>query len=320
MLLGNGFLPMFSTGASKQTWDFSTGMPSGASILRSGGNATYFDAAGIMQIAGGSDTARRNYNPATLAFEGLYVEPAATNLITYSEQINDASWSKTAATVTANSAGAPTGATTADTLTATAGSSSGHTAYKTIGSGPTSLAASCHLKQGAARYCSLLAQGSASNYWIAVTVDLQSGTVTQTGQSNGTITSSVIVPCGDGWYRVQLVGTLGQALNFCTVQPVNSGTPTYGNYGQVTWTAAGTESIYVWGAQLQSGALSSYIPTVATTATRNAESLVLTGVGATTLRATFDDDSTQDIGVTPGTVTILASALNRSLVRKVEEI
>ena len=67
--------------AAKQVWDFAAGMPSGASILRSGGNATYFDVAGVLQVASGSDTARRNYNPATLAFEGLYIEAAATNLL-----------------------------------------------------------------------------------------------------------------------------------------------------------------------------------------------------------------------------------------------
>ena len=76
----------------------------------------------------------------------------------------------------------------------------------------------------------------------------------------------------------------------------------------------------MWGAQLESGVATSYIPTTSTAVTRNAESLVLQSVGASSLRVTFDDNSTQDISVTPGTVTLTAAALNRSLVRKVEEL
>jgi hypothetical protein len=56
--------------------------------------------------------------------EGLLIEEARTNLITYSEQFDNADWTKNGdASVTANTHVAPDGTTTADTVTGTAGGS-----------------------------------------------------------------------------------------------------------------------------------------------------------------------------------------------------
>jgi hypothetical protein len=59
---------------------------------------------------------RFDYDPVTLAARGLLIEESRTNLLTYSEQFDNAAWTKTNATVTANAAVAPDGATTADLL------------------------------------------------------------------------------------------------------------------------------------------------------------------------------------------------------------
>ena len=48
------------------------------------------------------------------------MEPAATNRCDYSEALDNAAWAKSNCTITANSIASPAGATTADTLTATA--------------------------------------------------------------------------------------------------------------------------------------------------------------------------------------------------------
>ena len=56
----------------------------------------------------------------TLWQQGYLCEPQITNRLLYSEDFSNAAWAKTNVTVTANSTAAPDGATTADTLTATA--------------------------------------------------------------------------------------------------------------------------------------------------------------------------------------------------------
>ena len=54
----------------------------------------------------------------------LLMEPAATNRCDYSEAFDNAAWTKSNCTITANSIASPAGATTADTLTATAANAS----------------------------------------------------------------------------------------------------------------------------------------------------------------------------------------------------
>lgn len=308
MLLGSGFLPMFAGGggAGKQVWDFAAGMPAGASILRSGGNATYFDATGVMQVVSGSDTARRNYNPSTLAFAGLYVERAATNRFSYSDQLDNAAWLKVRGTVTGNVTTAPTSTAVADQFTSNSGSTLWPALYQAI---PVSIgqqySLSCYTKAATRTYIVLRENsGADKRTWF----NLASGSV---GTSDGGTTS--IEPVNIGFYRVTLTYTAASSITvnqtFYTAATDNSSTvPDNSGY------------LYIFGVQFETGAQTSYIPTTSVAVTRNAESLVLQSVAASSLRVTFDDNSTQDIGVTPGTVTIAAAALNRSLVRKVEEL
>lgn len=75
---------------------------------------TYFDLAGVMQTAA-INAVRVSYTMGspTTPPQAL-IEPAATNLLTYSDQFDNAAWTKTLVTVTANYAVAPDGTATAD--------------------------------------------------------------------------------------------------------------------------------------------------------------------------------------------------------------
>ena len=63
-----------------------------------------------------TSTPRFDYDPTTLACRGLLIEEQRTNLLTYSEQFDNAAWGKTNIAVTANTAVAPNETHTADTL------------------------------------------------------------------------------------------------------------------------------------------------------------------------------------------------------------
>lgn len=78
-------------------------------------NATYIDAAGIMQTAT-ANTHRMDYDPYQLTLNGLLCEDTITNSILYSSDITNASYSKLNCTATANTITNPMGGTTMDLI------------------------------------------------------------------------------------------------------------------------------------------------------------------------------------------------------------
>ena len=297
----------------KRVWDFSSGsLISGTSIQRVGGNATYFDVNGVMRITSVDDTARFNYNPTTLALEGLYVERSATNLLVYSEQFDNVVWTKSTATITANTLTTPDGNSFGDRYTRNA-TGECRVRQTTTQTNSTVYTLSCVAQPGTSNFLrlrniALLTTGITDTAWFNVSTGV-------VGTVGGNIAAAAITSFGGGWYRCAMRGATLASIGGLNLVDVASAT----SNGEVSGGTNG-ETLGIWGVQLEIGTPTSYIPTTTTTVTRNAESLVLQNVTASTLRITFDDNSTQNISVTPGTVTIAASSLNRSLVRKVEEI
>jgi hypothetical protein len=179
------------------------------------------------------------------------------NLLTYSEQFDDAAWNKGNSTVTANTSVAPDGTTTADTFTSTAGSAQ-H--YLQPGAGASvdainvNYTGSISFKSGTHNFVTITYSGGSSDSWSAVTVDLSTGLITKTGNgATGTLVSSSISSQGNGWHKITLTASYSPGASgiYLWVSSNSSGTPTYGGYGMETWTAAGTETILVWGADLR---------------------------------------------------------------------
>jgi hypothetical protein len=248
--------------------------------------ATYTASTGFITLATNNQP-RFDYDPITLVCKGLLIEESRTNLITYSAEFNNAAWVKSNLTVTANSTTSPDGAATADTLTVSAGSSVKFiriSSFPAIAAG-TDISGSVYLKAGTSNFFSISITNTANNNTFAVaTVDLSTGTVTKTGiGSNGVsvIKSSSCISVGNGWFRVNLTATYPFGSNAVLwVYANSSATPTYDvtSFGGETWNAAGTETCYVWGAQLEQASFpTSYIPTEAATLTRNADVATMTG-------------------------------------------
>jgi hypothetical protein len=199
---------------------------------------------------------RFDYDPVTLAARGLLIEEQRTNLVTYSEQIDNAYWTVDNATVTANATTAPDGTSTADLLTENS-SSGAHRFYRNI-----TLAAASHS-------ASIYAKPNGRS-WIYVRMDTASGVQAwfniSTGQV-GTVQSGLtasIQSVGNGWYRCAVSGTAVAANNFLVGLANADNTTSY--------TGDGTSGAYLWGAQLEAGAFAtSYIPTVAASVTRSAD-------------------------------------------------
>lgn len=187
---------------------------------------------------------RITFTRATTAtyYDGLTTAKAEENLLTYSEQFDNAAWAKTNATVTANATTAPDGTTTADTINGSAGSAYILEAL-TVTSGIT-YTFSVYAKANTTNFLQIAGGSSGFGTGVWANFDLSGGTVGTTGA----LTTASIQSIGSGWYRCVITGTATASIspgNIFALIPVESSSATRFP------TNAGTTSIYVWGAQLE---------------------------------------------------------------------
>ena len=226
--------------------------------------ATFTGSDGLIQTAA-INAPRFDYSPTTLAPLGLLIEEQRTNLLTYSEQFDNAAWTKTNSTVTANTIVAPDGTLTGDKHIPDSGA--------TIGAGATATRVyqSPSLTSGTAYTLSIYAKaGEYDELELAViTSPIVSATFSLTLGTVVSGTGTTITAVGNGWYRCTLTFT---ATSTGAIQiRWSSGSSTVS-------TGDGYSGIYIWGAQLEAGAFpTSYIPTVASQVTRSADVAVMTG-------------------------------------------
>jgi hypothetical protein len=213
--------------------------------------------------------------------KGLLIEEQRTNLLLRSEEFENAAWGRIGTTVVANTVVSPDGSVDADTLTASAGTASHLTQQQVTTVASQTYTYSVFAKYNTAKYLAFgFASGTLGSAWAFVTVDIQNGTITQTTNGGGASVTATgaITPVGNGWYRITVTGNYSQTNTYPTFHIVNTSTPSFGAFGVYSWTAAGTESVYVWGAQLEAGAFAtSYIPTVASQVTRAADNASMIG-------------------------------------------
>ena len=187
----------------------------------------------------------------------ILVEPQRTNLLTWSEDFDDASWIKDTLSVTANAILSPSGIQNADLISYTGGNKR---IFKSITKAASAItySTSIYAKQGTLSEFRLsLDSGSVSNRADAF-FNISLGTVSSTLVA-GTFTnqSATITSVGNGWYRCTLIATTGTETTLRNTI-----------YGQVG------ETVYLWGAQAEVGSYAtSYIPTTSASVTRNADVL-----------------------------------------------
>jgi hypothetical protein len=153
----------------------------------------------------------------------ILLEPQRTNLTTYSEQFDDASWNKINSSVTANADISPDGYTNADRIydNATSGQ---HRVGKNISVvSATTYTFSVFAKKGSLRYCYLftVAGGASDRYYF----DLQDGVSITAGGK--------IEDYGSGWYRISAQVTAAATGNelFAFNLTNSSSSPTYSGTG-----------------------------------------------------------------------------------------
>ena len=178
---------------------------------------------------------------------------APHNFIRYSQEFDNATWTKNGVTVSANSVAAPDGTTTADTLTADAGTGTIPRVadVSTVTANGAVHTASIYAKAGTYSFVQIYLNNQGAD-WVNFTLS-GSGTASANGSCTATITA-----LSGGWYRLTMTYTAGSTDRRPFFMLAASGTATRAQ----SWNPAGTESIYIWGAQLNLGSSAlTYIPT-----------------------------------------------------------
>jgi hypothetical protein len=194
---------------------------------------------------------------------------ARVNLLTYSEQFDNAAWSLQTATVAANSTVAPDGTTTADTLSASA--TEGFL-FRSFTAAATPYVWSIFAKANTTSTVRLdavtggFAAGASCTFTL--TGSGAAGTVTHYGTTTGFVAS--IVSVGNGWYRCALTGTATATTWFHETMVAGSG-----------------NSVFAWGADLRLATDAAYPYQRVVTATDYAD----VGVPRSFLHDGFDDGS-----------------------------
>jgi hypothetical protein len=187
----------------------------------------------------------------------LLVEPQRTNVVTWSEQLDNSNWVKGDATISANSAIAPNGTNTADKFIANSNNIA-HFFYQPVPTGSYSF--SIYAKAAEETVFSMWLNDFSKN----AVFDLSTGTVVLSNVSSANITD-----VGNGWYRCEAYDTT--STSFVGVFGRNA-TAYIGN---------GVNGMFFWGAQVEAASYTtSYIPTTSASVTRNADQVLKTGISS----------------------------------------
>ena len=252
-------------GAQAEVGSFPTSyIPTPATFTSRASTATYYDASGVIQTAG-VDVARDNaYFPdenGVFRPAGLLLEGSGTNLFLYSDQLDDFYWTKTNISLTQNAAVAPDGNTTADLLAPDA--TDGNHKFSNVRSDlstTTHSTFSVFVKYAGHRWIRLRADGSSNNNYF----DVLNGVIGTTSTADSTSVS--ISKLANDWYRITLTYLADSRFDepeFYFAVDDNDAS---------TFTGNGTDGVYFWGAQLETGSYpTSYIPTTSSTVTRAAD-------------------------------------------------
>jgi len=258
----------------------------GDMVVSRGTTARRVDSSGIIESVA-INVPRLDYPPLG-GCPRILVESERINRVTYSEQfdLNPTPWDCILTTVTANTTTAPDGNVTADKLIATAVLGE-HIILQTPAGSVSGTTVTVSVFAKAAGLTRMVVLNNAGGGGIG-NFDLTAGTATL-GASGVSVS---IQPYPNDWYRCSMTyipNTTG-SFNFHIKPAIGSGTTYTTNF-----LGNGVDGISIWGAQLETGSTAtSYIPTVASTVTRNADVISKTGVSSL-------------IGQTEGTIFIEAN-------------
>jgi hypothetical protein len=191
----------------------------------------------------------------------LILEPQRTNLLTYSEQFDNAAWTKDGSTATANAATSPDGTSNADKLFETATTDF----HRVFGS-------TISVTSGTAYTASIFVKAAeVTTFAIELRLTASVGTATFNLVAETATNGGIIQDYGNGWYR---------CIFTATATATGNGRPFFYIKQSSSYAGNASNGILIYGASLEAGSYAtSYIPTTSGTAvTRLADAVSKTGI------------------------------------------
>jgi hypothetical protein len=224
--------------------------------------------AGILE-----DMARLDYSGGA-SCPSLLLEPQRTNLALYSEQFDNAAWAKSNATVTANATTSPEGYVNAYKLITNNAVINGQiTDNISKSASQITYTSSIFVKKAEWDRIGLyISDASTFNNRGQAFFNLDGTLGTVAAAGTFTNASSNIEEYPNDWYRVYLTVTVPSTTTTIVLR--------YYSLDNNELNGDGTSGIYIYGAQLEEGSLTSYIPTYGTSQTRSKDSCVKTGISS----------------------------------------
>jgi len=238
-------------------------------IRGNSGGTSQISNVSVVEVLG--DQPRLDYTDGSCP--SLLLEPASTNLFTYSEAFDNSYWDKSGSSV-ASGIVSPDGTTNAYKLVEDSANTSHYITKAFTGltsSGVYTI--SVYAKKSERTWCSLYDNTQDEGYYF----DLENGVVgsVKTGASD----SYSIESLANDWYKISITVTLGATT--CTPRFFMADSD-----GGTTYQGNGASGVYIFGAQVEELSYpTSYIPTNGSTITRTAETCNNAG-DATTFNST----------------------------------
>jgi hypothetical protein len=222
-------------GATRCCWLYPNGAGYATDIqiwgaqLETNATASTYNSTTVKNLLGYTE----NFDNAAWTKSNAFVQ---TNLLLWSQDFDNAYWTKDGATIAVNTIAAPDGTLTADKLVENTATSQ-HRVYATQGSSTPTI--SFYVKYAGRRWFRIEFASGAANAWF----DVQNGVV---GSTTGSVTST-IQSVGDGWYRI--TATRSATITFTILALASA------DGSEATYLGDGTSGIYIWGAQLVQGSV-----------------------------------------------------------------
>jgi hypothetical protein len=237
--------------------------------------ATCFNSAGNL-VTALNDEARFDHDPVTNTNLGLLIEESRTNIVNYSEEIDNAYWTKANTAITTDSIVSPDTASSADLVLETTANSE-HSISTTINSiDMTSATYSFSAFVKGNGRTKIAIEFSSSTNSVTATADITAKTISASSAGTGIATSSKIQELPNGWFRISASG-----------RTAASGDHTFSLFvlddsGNKTYAGDAAKGIYAWGLQIEQGQRSSsYIATSDSPVTREGDQVLCNSVNFT---------------------------------------
>lgn len=212
---------------------------------------------------------------------GLLVEDSVTNQVIYSEQVDNAVWAKTEVSVSSTTQIAPDGTTSADNFVPSTNATP-HFIEQIVSSTTNAVTLSVFVKVTSLVNKVTISPGGANR-------NAQFDLSTLVASSDSGVRSAKIKKLKNGWYRLiasyEASSTAYDRFRFFASSgfPASNGTA-----------SNGTNGILVWGFQFEQNSLAtSYIQTVASTVTRGATQVSISGSNFSEIYRTSEDATIQ---------------------------